>query len=144
MHEARCTKHKITHSGEETQKLAAGLAKELNAGSVLALVGDLGCGKTCFVKGLARGLKIPDSVSVSSPTYVLIHEYPEGRLPLYHLDFYRLEKKEEALHLNLEEYFEGSGVVVVEWADKFPDLFPEKTHWIHFKFLEESKREISC
>ncbi|OGQ06151.1 MAG: tRNA (adenosine(37)-N6)-threonylcarbamoyltransferase complex ATPase subunit type 1 TsaE [Deltaproteobacteria bacterium RIFCSPLOWO2_12_FULL_44_12] len=134
----------ISRSAEETKKVAAGFALTLQAGSVLALVGDLGSGKTCFVQGLAKGLAVPDTIPVSSPTFVLIHEYPGGKLPLFHFDFYRLEKAEEAQALSLEDYWEGNGVCVIEWADRFPKLFPEKTKWVHFKFLGENEREIRC
>ncbi len=133
-----------SRSSEETQNMAKGFAKKLSAGSVLALVGDLGAGKTCFVKGLAEGLDIPKEISISSPTYVLIHEYPKGRLPLYHFDFYRLQHEKEVTHLNLEEYFDGKGISVVEWADHFPNLFPKRTQWIRFKWIDETTREIQC
>lgn len=133
-----------TTSDEETKTLGQKLAQSLEPGSILALVGDLGGGKTCFVQGLARGLQIPEEVKVSSPTFVILHEYPGGTLPLYHFDFYRLGEAKETLDLNLEEYFEGSGISVVEWADRFPKLFPDKTQWIHFKFLSEQEREIRC
>ena len=133
-----------TNSAQETRKLAASLVLDLKPGAVLALVGDLGSGKTSFVQGLAEGLNISEKIPVSSPTFVLIHEYPGGRLPLYHFDFYRLEKKEEAFGLGLEEYFEGDGITVVEWADRFKELFPETTQWVHFKIIGEEKREITC
>jgi len=133
-----------TNSVEETKKFAGKLAADLKPGSILALVGDLGSGKTSFVQGLAEGLNVSEKVPVSSPTFVLIHEYPGGRLPLYHFDFYRLEKKQEALELGLEEYFEGDGITVVEWADRFKELFPETTQWVHFKIIGEEKREITC
>lgn len=133
-----------THSEAETIALAERMAASLERGAVLGLVGELGSGKTCFVKGLAKGLGVPKKICVSSPTFVLVHEYPGGRLPLYHFDFYRLEKKGDVLNLNLEEYWEGNGVSVVEWADKFADLFPQKTKWIYFKFLDEKVREITC
>lgn len=132
-----------TNSENQTQELAAGLAQQLEKGSVLALVGELGAGKTAFVKGLALGLGVPKNICISSPTFVLIHEYLEGRLPLFHFDFYRLEKEAQAKELNLEEYWEA-GVSVVEWADRFPNLFPEKTKWIRFKFVDENVREIQC
>ncbi|MBI5299164.1 MAG: tRNA (adenosine(37)-N6)-threonylcarbamoyltransferase complex ATPase subunit type 1 TsaE [Deltaproteobacteria bacterium] len=132
-----------TNSVEETKKLAKKLAVDLAPGSILALVGDLGSGKTSFVQGLAEGLNISEKIPVSSPTFVLIHEYPGGRLPLYHFDFYRLKNKEEAFGLGLEEYFEGDGITVVEWADRFKELFPETTQWVHFKIIGEEKREIS-
>lgn len=131
-----------THSPSETQKIAAQCAAALQPGAVLALVGELGSGKTCFVQGLAAGLGVPEKITVASPTFVLIHEYAGGRLPLFHFDFYRLEKKEEALQLGLEEYWEGEGVSVVEWADRFPKIFPEKTKWIYFETHGETQREI--
>lgn len=126
----------------ETRELAVKLAKKLKPGAILALVGDLGSGKTSFVKGLAADLEVPKNVCISSPTFVLIHEYWGGRLPLFHFDFYRLEKEEEALNLNLEEYWEGPGVSVVEWADRFERLFPERTRWIQFRFISDNIREI--
>ena len=133
-----------TNSELETQKFASELAKKLKPGDVLALVGELGGGKTSLVKGLAQGLGIPKNVCISSPTFVLIHEYFGGRLPLFHFDFYRLEKEGEALNLNLEEYWNNNGVCVVEWADRFPQLFPKQTRWIYFKFIGETEREIKC
>lgn len=131
-----------TNSPSETKKIAAECAAALKPGAVLALVGDLGSGKTCFVQGLAAGLGVPEKITVASPTFVLIHEYAGGRLPLFHFDFYRLEKKEEALQLGLEDYWEGDGISVVEWADRFPKIFPARTEWIYFKTKGETMREI--
>jgi tRNA threonylcarbamoyladenosine biosynthesis protein TsaE len=108
---------------------------------VLALCGELGAGKTQFVKGLAAGLGYQGEVT--SPTFTLIHEYLGGRLPLYHFDFYRLETEDEALRLGLEEYFLGDGVCVVEWADKFPALLPPGTRWLHFAIGGDSERTIT-
>jgi len=133
-----------TESDEETRNFGKKWASTLKPGAILALVGELGSGKTCFVQGLARGLEIPETIPVASPTFVLIHEYPGGKFPLYHFDFYRLGKEEETVTLNLEEYWEGPGISVVEWADRFPKLFPKKTQWIYFKFLGENEREIRC
>lgn len=134
----------VTDSPEATRALAKDWAFRLKPGAVLALAGDLGSGKTCFVQGLAEGLGVPAKAAVTSPTFVLIHEYPGGRLPLYHFDFYRLERRQEAIDLHLEEYWDSNGVSVVEWADKFAALFPERTQWIHFKVLSENEREIRC
>lgn len=133
-----------THSPEATKKIAAGIAKDLRAGDLLALTGDLGSGKTCFVQGLAQGLKIPKNILISSPTFVLLQEYPGGRLPLYHFDFYRLERIEQAMELGPEEIWDGDGVTVVEWADKFAKLFPKRTRWLRFRFVDELTREIEC
>ena len=95
-------------------------ASRLVGGEVLALVGELGAGKTHFIKGLAAGLGHTDEVT--SPTFTLIHEYLGGRLPLYHVDFYRIESEKEAAHLGLDDYLDGAGVLAIEWADKFLSL----------------------
>ena len=100
-------------------------------GEVLGLVGDLGAGKTHFVKGLAAGLGYEGEVT--SPTFALVHEYPGGRLPLFHLDFYRLDSADELLGLGWDEYLEAGGVVVAEWADRFPALMPPGTRWIELR-----------
>lgn len=134
----------ISHSPQETQKFAEKYASKLSKGSVIALVGDLGSGKTCFVQGLAAGLQTPKNICVSSPTYVLLHEYLGGRWPLYHFDFYRLGSSQEALDLDLPKYFEGDGICVVEWADRFWELFPEKTEIFVLKMLGSEEREIQC
>ena len=113
----------------------------LRRGDVLALSGDLGAGKTQFVKGLAAGLRY--RAEVTSPTFTLIHEYIGGRLPLYHFDFYRIESEDEALRLGLEEYLAGDGVCVIEWGDKFPGLLPPHTRWFDLALREEEERIIS-
>jgi tRNA threonylcarbamoyladenosine biosynthesis protein TsaE len=113
----------------------------LRARDVLALCGDLGAGKTQFVKGLAAGLGYKSDVT--SPTFTLIHEYLGGRLPLYHFDFYRLESEGEALRLGVEEYLGGEGVCVVEWADKFPALLPSHTRWFDFAIGAGEERAIT-
>ena len=131
----------ISHSAEETFELGRRRAESLRGGEVLALVGELGAGKTHFVKGLAAGLAC--RANVTSPTFVLIHEYVDGRLPLYHFDFYRLESEEEVRQIGLDDYLHGNGVVVVEWADKFPSLLPADACWMRFRFVFEG-REISA
>ena len=108
---------------------------------VVGLCGELGSGKTHFVKGLADGLGYMGDVT--SPTFTLIHEYLGGLMPLYHFDFYRLESAEEALQLDLEEYLSGDGVCVIEWADKFPTLLPPHTRWYHLGVAGESRRIIT-
>src|SRR5437764_5582456 len=104
-----------THSVEESQALAVQLAHYLAAGDVIWLSGDLGAGKTTFTQGLGRGLGI--SVSINSPTFVLIREYA-GRLPLYHVDLYRLESARDIANLGLSDYLDGRGVCVVEWSER--------------------------
>ena len=110
-----------TNSPEETWALAAELADELGPGTVMALHGDLGAGKTCFIQGYAAALGIDEPIT--SPTYTLIGEY-EGRLPLHHIDLYRLSGPEEALGLGLEEYFDVDGITAIEWAERAEGLLP--------------------
>lgn len=110
-----------TNSPEETWALAAEITAELQPGTVIALHGDLGAGKTCFIQGLAAALDIDEPIT--SPTYTLIGEY-EGRLPLHHIDLYRLSGPTEALGLGLEEYFDVNGITAIEWAERADGLLP--------------------
>ena len=116
------------------------LAAEARPGEVWALVGDLGAGKTHFVKGLAEGLGA--AASVTSPTFTLVHEYTGGRLPLYHFDVYRLESAPGALNLGLDEYLDVDVLTVIEWADKFPMLLPPGTRWFRFEIGDGNRRRI--
>ena len=118
----------ISHSPEETHRIAADLAASLQAGAVLALHGDLGAGKTCFVQGLARGLGV--ARAVTSPTYTLVAEHP-GRLRLYHIDLYRIRSEQEALNLGIDEYLFGDGVTALEWAERIAGLLPP--HTLHIR-----------
>ena len=132
----------ISHNPGETFELGRQFAAQLRRGDVLALAGDLGAGKTQFTKGLAAGLGI--ETEVTSPTFTLIHEYPGGRLPLFHIDLYRLEEAGEVLGIGLDEYLDGGGVTLIEWADKFAPLIPPDARWIRFRVLEGDEREIQC
>lgn len=131
----------ISRSVRETEAAGESFGAELRRGDVIALEGDLGAGKTHFVKGLARALGI--SEEVTSPTFTLVHEYSGGRLPLYHCDFYRLENEAAALALGLDEYFEADGATVIEWADRFPKLLPAGARRIRLVGREPELREIS-
>ncbi|MFQ5587778.1 MAG: tRNA (adenosine(37)-N6)-threonylcarbamoyltransferase complex ATPase subunit type 1 TsaE [Nitrospiria bacterium] len=111
-----------SRSREDTLSLGAAFGREARGGEVIALIGELGAGKTQFVQGLAEGLGI-DSSTVNSPTFTLMQVY-EGRLPLTHVDLYRLEDRGAVLGLGLEEYFEDEGVAAVEWADKGEAILP--------------------
>ena len=124
-----------TNSPEETWELAAELAGELAAGTVIALHGDLGAGKTCFIQGLAAALGIDEPIT--SPTYTLIGEY-EGRLPLHHIDLYRLSGPAEALGLGLEEYFDADGITAIEWAERAEGLLPSNPLHIRIRADEQS------
>ena len=112
-----------TRAPEETAALAERLGAAAEAGTVLCLVGDLGAGKTLFTQGFARGLGVTDEVT--SPTFALMNQY-RGRLPVTHFDLYRLEREDELDDIGFYEYAEDNrGVVLIEWADKFPDALPE-------------------
>lgn len=130
----------ISNSAAETEDLGRRLAQEIQPGSVLALTGDLGTGKTQFVKGLVAGLG--SGAAVTSPTFTIVHEYSDGRLPVYHFDFFRLEDRQSIASLGLDDYFFGDGVSVIEWADKFPEIIPEPARWISFEAKSESIRAI--
>jgi len=131
----------ISNSPDETESFGCQFAGNSKPGDVLALTGDLGAGKTQFVKGLVASLG--DRSVVTSPTFTLIHEYSGGRLPVYHFDFLRLEDQQAAERLGLEEYFFGEGVSVIEWADRFRELIPEKARWISFETKSETQRAIT-
>jgi len=111
-----------TTSAEATRTLGKALGESCAGKEVVALVGPLGAGKTCLVRGIAEGLGAP-AEAVTSPTFVLIHEYA-GRVPLYHVDLYRLDEREAAQELGLEEYLDSTGVTVIEWADRAPAALP--------------------
>lgn len=113
----------VTHAPQETAALAERLGAAAETGTVLCLVGDLGAGKTLFTQGFARGLGVTEEVT--SPTFALMNQYC-GRLPVTHFDLYRLEREEELDEIGFYEFAEPSGgVVLIEWADKFPDALPK-------------------
>ncbi|HSH24433.1 MAG TPA: tRNA (adenosine(37)-N6)-threonylcarbamoyltransferase complex ATPase subunit type 1 TsaE [Massilibacterium sp.] len=128
----------LTSSTEETMRFAEKIGKAVQPGTVIVLEGDLGAGKTTFTKGLALGLGI--TRVVNSPTFTIIKEY-HGRIPLYHMDVYRLENSEE--DLGFDEYFEGDGVTVVEWASKIQDQLPPHYIEITITRMGEDKRKIN-
>lgn len=132
----------ISHSPEETERFGAEFAAKLEAGTVVAFFGDLGSGKTTFIRGVCRGLNVTDRVS--SPSFTLINEYT-GKLPVYHFDFYRITDTDELWELGWEEYFYGAGVCLIEWAEHVSDFLPENRIEIHLQHVPEnqSAREIS-
>ena len=131
----------VTHKPQETVELGRALARDLQPGDVIALTGELGSGKTCFTKGLALGLNIQQEIT--SPTFTLIHEYHGGRLPLHHVDLYRLRSIEEAIAIGVEEYLRTDGVTVIEWADRIEPLLPPHTRRIRLEATDEFKRRIA-
>lgn len=127
-------------SVDDTHRLAGRLAHIVQPGDVLALQGDLGAGKTTFTQGFAKALGVQDYVN--SPTFTLIKEY-SGRLPLYHMDLYRLQREEEAWELGLDEYFHGDGVCVVEWPERLGEDLPEEAIRLIIEHGAASQRRIT-
>jgi tRNA threonylcarbamoyladenosine biosynthesis protein TsaE len=127
----------ISNNADQTREFARRLASHLHPGDVIALEGDLGAGKTTFTKGLAEGLEI--TKNVNSPTFTIIKEY-KGTMPLYHMDVYRLENSDE--DLGFEEYFEGMGVTVVEWAHLIKDQLPPELLTIYLTHSDEGSRNV--
>ena len=130
-----------TESPQETQTLGEKLGKTLNSGDVIALIGDLGTGKTCLTQGIARGVGIAPGEVVSSPSYILINEY-NGKIPIYHIDLYRLETAAEIAELGLSEYVEGDGICIIEWAERMGDRLPNTCIKIHITWEDENTRSI--
>ncbi len=128
-------------SPEETFTLGVILGKIVTSGDVVTLTGELGAGKTLLTKGIACGLEIPDTDTVTSPSYTIINEY-QGRLRLFHMDFYRLENKEAWFDLGLEEYVYGEGVTVMEWPERLPGLLPPERLEVQLLFTGENERRI--
>ncbi|MEO7723086.1 MAG: tRNA (adenosine(37)-N6)-threonylcarbamoyltransferase complex ATPase subunit type 1 TsaE [Chthoniobacterales bacterium] len=130
-----------SNSVEETIAFAREWAGRLSPNDVVGLVGDLGAGKTHFVKGLLEGLE--NEEQATSPTFTLVHEYRGGRLPVFHFDFYRINQATELVELGFDEYLEEGGVAVIEWADRFADALPARTRWVRFEIGDASERIIS-
>ena len=130
-----------THSARETEALAETLGRKAFPGAVIALYGPLGAGKTAFVRGLARGMGLPDDIA--SPTFALMHVH-EGLLPLYHFDLYRLSGEDELETVGADEYWFGSGVSAVEWAERAGSLLPIERLDVIFRLGEGDDRTLVC
>lgn len=122
------------------QELGREWGAELADGDVLALCGSLGAGKTHLTIGLIDGLG--SEADVTSPTFALVQEYLDGRLPAYHFDFYRMESAEELLAIGWDDYLDREGVVIAEWADRFPELMPPGTRWIRIEGAGTPERRV--
>ncbi len=130
-----------TKSPSETIRLGKRIGGLLRPGGVVALVGELGAGKTQFIKGLAEGVGVGKPTYISSPSFTLINEYP-GRVPFYHVDLFRLEREKDAEELGLEDYFQGDGITAIEWADKIPSLLPKEMLLIHIAYTGKNSRSL--
>ena len=131
----------ITHSAAETRALGARLAAKLRAGDVLFLLGELGAGKSELTRGIAAGLGIKGPIA--SPSFTILNVYSDGRIPLYHFDWYRLESSEELFEMGMEEYLGGDGAAVVEWPERCPEAWPSRRLDIRIRTAGESEREIT-
>ncbi|MEA4923637.1 MAG: tRNA (adenosine(37)-N6)-threonylcarbamoyltransferase complex ATPase subunit type 1 TsaE [Eubacteriaceae bacterium] len=133
----------VMKTEEDTKKFGLQLAEDAAPGQVIALMGDLGTGKTALTKYIAEGLGIIENIT--SPTFTIIQEYHSGRLPLYHFDVYRVSDPDEMFEIGYEEYFYGNGICVVEWADLIEDLLPEDAKIIHIEYgSNENERIYRC
>ena len=130
----------ILRTPDEAHQWGRELAPTLAAGDVIALCGQLGAGKTQITRGIVEGMG--SKSAVTSPTFTLVHEYLDGRLPVFHFDFYRMEKAAEVIGIGWDEFLTESGVIIVEWADMFPDLLPPGTRWFHIKAQPDGSREV--
>lgn len=131
----------VTRNIEETQVLGELMGKSARKGDIILLHGDLGAGKTTITQAIARGIEVPASYYVTSPTFSIIHEYP-GRIPLYHMDLYRLSDEGEVIDLGLDEYLFKDGLSVVEWPERALALFPEHSVDLIITNIDENEREI--
>ena len=131
----------VTHSAEETRALGARLARLFRPGDVVLLQGDLGAGKSELARGVARGLGIQGPVP--SPSFTILNAYEEGRLPLYHFDWYRIHDPDEIGEMGFEEQLRGDGVSLIEWAQQAPEYVPERALLITLRAIDEETREIT-
>jgi len=131
----------ISDSREQTLEVGRLIGAILERGDIVALIGELGSGKTCLTQGMAKGLGVEENVPVVSPTFTLINEYP-GKIPLIHFDVYRLSGPRDLEDMGYEEYFEGGGIIVIEWAEKVRDILPAKTLFVSMRYIDENTREM--
>lgn len=130
-----------SHSERETLAIGAIMGAIMKAGDVVGLSGELGSGKTCFTRGIAEGLQVSHHYCIASPTFTLVNEYP-GRVPLIHMDMYRLSDSSQISEIGFDEYLEGGSVVVVEWAEKISDMFPAHSFQVTIAHCHEQERKL--
>jgi tRNA threonylcarbamoyladenosine biosynthesis protein TsaE len=132
----------ISSSPAATMNLGKKIGEHLEPGSVVALIGELGCGKTLLTRGICDGLGVPER-QVNSPTFVLVNEY-RGRLPVFHIDLYRLSGIDDSIEIGITDYFSRAreGIMIIEWAEKILDLLPHNLLKIEFDIISKQKRRI--
>jgi tRNA threonylcarbamoyladenosine biosynthesis protein TsaE len=131
----------MTYSAKDTRALGCHLGRRAVEGDLIACCGPIGAGKTTLIQGFAEGLEVGAEAYVRSPTFTLMHEY-RGRLPLFHFDFYRLSQASEVYEIGFEEYYEAGGVVIVEWAEKFPEILPANYLELVIRIVSAQRRLI--
>jgi tRNA threonylcarbamoyladenosine biosynthesis protein TsaE len=136
------TRKHTTHSAEETHRLGRKIGSQIAGPVLLALIGDLGSGKTVFVQGLAKGLNVPSEYYITSPTFTLVNEYP-GRLELVHIDLYRLEHYDDLEDIGLDDILYRNAVVSIEWAEKLPADLMTNCLAVRFEIIDDSTRKIN-
>jgi tRNA threonylcarbamoyladenosine biosynthesis protein TsaE len=137
----RMTWQGVTSHPDDTKRIGVHLGRSAQKGNFFAFCGPLGSGKTTLIQGFAEGFEVENDEYVRSPTFALVHQY-RGKHPLYHFDFYRLSHWSEAQDIGFTDYLDGKGVVVVEWADRFPQLWPTDRLEIHIKILPAGGRSL--
>ena len=130
----------VSRSADETKEIGRAIGGAVEAGTLILLIGQLGAGKTTLTQGLADGLGV--TAYTKSPSFVLVNEY-EGRLPLFHMDLYRIDDPAEAWELGLDDYLGRDGVLAIEWADRATSIFPEDRLEIHIEYLSDSERQLT-
>ncbi len=132
----------VTESAEETAAVASSLARKLKKGDTLALYGEMGAGKTAFVRGLVQAL-IPDKIRlVHSPTFAIVNEYAGEEFSIYHFDFYRIKDEDDLYSVAFFEYFDKNGIIITEWSELFDDLLPEDKKIVRIEKIGENGRRI--
>lgn len=129
-----------THTEEETIACGADLAARLSPGSIVAIAGDLGAGKTRLIKGICRGLGV--RAHVSSPSFTIVNEYPAPRCSVYHFDFYRISSLREVIDIGFTEYLDGDGVSLIEWADRVKEFLPPRRFDVRMEFGGDERTRI--
>ena len=130
----------VLKNESETAAFGARLAEEIKPGTVIALTGDLGAGKTTLTKAIARGLGVTETLT--SPTFTIVQEYESGRMPVYHFDVYRVHDEDEMFELGFDDYLHGKGVCIIEWAELVEDLLPEGTCWLKLEYGSSEDERI--
>ncbi len=133
--------HIISRSPEETLHFGALLGRHVTKGSVIALSGELGSGKTCMAQGIAKGLRVPENLYVTSPSYVLVNEYA-GSLRLFHMDLYRINNVAELDDIGIDEMLSSDDVTVIEWAEKMGDVLPEERLFVSISIIDDQTRDF--